>query len=188
MAQSAKCLTSAQVMSSQLWVRATRQALCWELRAWSLLQILCVSLSLTLPHSCSVSLCLKKINKCKKKKKEKSKAFGRKEALFLVPQWTPVRFSSYRQHSSLGKVQISCLPYGIGIHNRYKKRDTKKDKSSHNRICTTQPCFLRVGQGLNIWLELDRAHYISQSIRWERAEGWIGDEGIESIGLSIPLN
>ena len=35
------------------------------LRAWSLLQILCLLLSLPLPHSCTVSLCLSKINKCK---------------------------------------------------------------------------------------------------------------------------
>ena len=41
------------------WVRAPRRALCWQLRAWSLFQILCLPLSLTLPHSCSVSLCLK---------------------------------------------------------------------------------------------------------------------------------
>ena len=38
------------------WVRAPRRALCWQLRAWSLFQILCLSLSLPLPRSCSVSL------------------------------------------------------------------------------------------------------------------------------------
>ena len=38
------------------------------LRAWSLLQILCLLLSLSLPYSCFVSLCFSKINKCKKKK------------------------------------------------------------------------------------------------------------------------
>ena len=41
------------------WVWAPRRALCWQLRAWSLFQILCLPLSLTFPHSCSVSLCLK---------------------------------------------------------------------------------------------------------------------------------
>ena len=41
------------------WVRAPRGALGWWLRAWSLLPILCVSLSLPLPRSCSVCLCLK---------------------------------------------------------------------------------------------------------------------------------
>ena len=41
------------------WVRAPRRALCWQLRAWSPFQILCLPLSLTLPCSCSVSLCLK---------------------------------------------------------------------------------------------------------------------------------
>ena len=41
------------------WVWALRRPLCWQLRAWSLFQILCLPLSLTLPRSCSVSLCLK---------------------------------------------------------------------------------------------------------------------------------
>ena len=41
------------------WVRAPRRGLCWQLGAWSLLQILCLPLSLPLPHSCSVSLCLR---------------------------------------------------------------------------------------------------------------------------------
>ena len=45
--------------SRGMWVRAPRRALCWLLRAWSLFQILCLPLSLTLPSSCSVSLCLK---------------------------------------------------------------------------------------------------------------------------------
>ena len=40
--------------SPGLWVRALRQALCWHVRAWILLQILC----LPLPCSCSVSLSL----------------------------------------------------------------------------------------------------------------------------------
>ena len=41
------------------WVRAPCRALCWLLRAWSLFQFLCLPLSLNLPCSCSVSLCLK---------------------------------------------------------------------------------------------------------------------------------
>ena len=45
------------------WVQAPCWALCRHLRAWSLLQILCLPLSLTLPCSCSVSLCLSKMNK-----------------------------------------------------------------------------------------------------------------------------
>ena len=45
------------------WVPALRGALCWQLRAWSLLWILCLPLSLPLPHSCSVSFCLSKIKK-----------------------------------------------------------------------------------------------------------------------------
>ena len=46
------------------WVRAPRRALCGQLGAWGLLPILCLPLSLPLPYSCSVSLCLK--NKFKK--------------------------------------------------------------------------------------------------------------------------
>ena len=38
------------------WVWAPCQALCWRLRAWSLLQILYLPLSLPLLHSCSVSV------------------------------------------------------------------------------------------------------------------------------------
>ena len=45
--------------SHSSWVRAPSRALCWQLRAWSLLQILCLPLSLPLPCSCSVSLCPK---------------------------------------------------------------------------------------------------------------------------------
>ena len=43
------------------WVRALHRALCWQLRAWSLLRILCLPLPLPFPGSCSVSL--SKINK-----------------------------------------------------------------------------------------------------------------------------
>ena len=45
------------------WVQAPHQALCWQLRVWSLLQILYLPLSLPLPSSCCLSLTLKnKIN------------------------------------------------------------------------------------------------------------------------------
>ena len=44
--------------SHGLWVRALHQALCWQLRAWSLLQILYLPLSLPLPCSCSCCLSL----------------------------------------------------------------------------------------------------------------------------------
>ena len=40
------------------WVKAPHRALCWQLRAWSLLQILYLPLSLSLPCLCSVSLSL----------------------------------------------------------------------------------------------------------------------------------
>ena len=42
--------------SHSLWVRALHRALCWQLRAWSLLRILCFPLSLPLSCSYSVSL------------------------------------------------------------------------------------------------------------------------------------
>ena len=66
--------------SHGLWVRAPHQALCWQLRAWSLLRVLCLPLSLPLPHSHYVSLCLSKINKCNKKifKKERKRDDGGK--------------------------------------------------------------------------------------------------------------
>ena len=44
--------------SRSLWVQAPPRALDWQPRAWSLLQILCLPLSLCLPCSYSVSLCL----------------------------------------------------------------------------------------------------------------------------------
>ena len=52
---------------NSLWVPAPHQAVCWQLRAWSLLQTLCLPLSLPLcpspartrAHVFSVSLCLK---------------------------------------------------------------------------------------------------------------------------------
>ena len=44
--------------SHGLWVRVPRQALCWQLRGCSLLQALCLPLSLPLPCSHSVSLSL----------------------------------------------------------------------------------------------------------------------------------
>ena len=58
-AQLVKWPTSAQVMISRPVSSSPHRALCWPLRAWSLFRILCLPLSLTLPHSRSVSLCLK---------------------------------------------------------------------------------------------------------------------------------
>ena len=57
--------------SHSSWVQAPRQALCWQLRAWILLQILCFPLSLPLPCSCSVYPSLK--NKHKKQNKTKNR-------------------------------------------------------------------------------------------------------------------
>ena len=44
--------------SHHLWVRTPCQTLCWQLRIWSLLQILCLPLSLPFTHSNSLSLSL----------------------------------------------------------------------------------------------------------------------------------
>ena len=44
--------------SHSFWVWALSQTLCWQLRAWRLLRILCLPLSLPLPYSRSVSPCL----------------------------------------------------------------------------------------------------------------------------------
>ena len=41
------------------WVWAPHRALCWQHRAWSLVWVLCLPLSLLLPRSCSVSLSFK---------------------------------------------------------------------------------------------------------------------------------
>ena len=51
--------------SLSLWVQAPLGALSWQLRVWNLLQILCLPLSLSLPHSCclSLSLSLSNMNK-----------------------------------------------------------------------------------------------------------------------------
>ena len=51
--------------SHGLWVRASCQALCWQLRAWSQLQILCLPFSVP-PHSHSVCLSLKNKQALKK--------------------------------------------------------------------------------------------------------------------------
>ena len=45
------------------WVRAPRQVLCWQLGAWSLLRILCLPLSPSLPRLLVPSLSLTQINK-----------------------------------------------------------------------------------------------------------------------------
>ena len=69
--QSVKRLAWAQVMI--LRFVSSSPATGSVLTAWSLLRILCLRLSLPLPHLCSVSLSLLKINKLKKKKKRKPK-------------------------------------------------------------------------------------------------------------------
>ena len=55
--QSFRCLTLDwfRSWSHGSWVQDLHRALWWQLRAWSLLQILCLPLSLSLPRSCSIS-------------------------------------------------------------------------------------------------------------------------------------
>ena len=55
-AQSVQHLTLAQVMISWFVSSSPHGGLCWHLRAWSLLPILCLTLSLPLPHLHSISL------------------------------------------------------------------------------------------------------------------------------------
>ena len=56
--------------SRSLWVRALSWALCWQLRAWSLLQILCLPLCPSTTHALSLS---------KKRGKHWNKIFQRVE-------------------------------------------------------------------------------------------------------------
>ena len=70
-AQSVKHLILAQVMISRsVSSSPTSGSVLTRLRVWSLLEILCLLLSLPLSHSCSVSLTLKNKQTWKKKKEE----------------------------------------------------------------------------------------------------------------------
>ena len=80
--------------SCGLWVRAPHWTLCWRLRAWSLLQILCLPRSLLLPHSYSVSLSLWKIN-IKKKFKIKEVSFSFFQPTVHSLDVTPVNSISF---------------------------------------------------------------------------------------------
>ena len=121
MAQSVKRPTSARSRSRGPWVRAPRQALCWQLRAWSPFQILCLPLSLPLPCSCSVSLCLK--NKWTLKK------FKKINSLVFVLDWVPQK-QTLRQrflsiitdticfHSYVDPEKLNRNPWGRDIENK----------------------------------------------------------------------
>ena len=71
-AQSVKRLTSAQVMISQFVGSSPTLGSALTAQVWSLLWIVYLPLSLSLPHSCSVSL--SKINKTLKKFKKPTKS------------------------------------------------------------------------------------------------------------------
>ena len=70
-AQSVKRLTSAQVMISRFMGSSPTLGSVLTARGWSLLRILCLPLSLCLPHLCCVSL--SKINKHQQQQKSHSK-------------------------------------------------------------------------------------------------------------------
>ena len=93
------------------WVQAPRQALCWQLRAWSLLQILCLPLSLPLPCLCvlSLSLSLSLKNKQMLKKKKKKEHLSR-----------TVSYLSLRKYYNLNlqvtlDVIVSIFKYSSGL-------------------------------------------------------------------------
>ena len=77
-----------QVMISQLVSLSPTWALCWQLRAWSLLQMLCLPLSLPLPCSraLSLSLSVSRINKTLKRMKTQLASFGRSVLTMLQNQ------------------------------------------------------------------------------------------------------
>ena len=82
-AQSVKHLTSARVMISQFVPSSPALGYVLKLRAWSLLRILCLPLSLPLLYSCSVSLCLKN----KTFKNNNKKEMGIKEGTCWDEHW-----------------------------------------------------------------------------------------------------
>ena len=87
--------------SHGLWVWAPYRALCWQLRAWSLLQLLCLPLPLALPcsHSVCLSVSQKEINIKNKRR----------------PRWTTTTITpSWRQRGVL-------LPVAQGSGSLQKK-------------------------------------------------------------------
>ena len=110
-AQSVKCLTLAQVMISQFMGSSPTSGSVRQLRAWNLLQIWCLPLSLPLPCSCSVSLSHK--NKLKYFKKILKDTFEKLFEIYtlrlkrkknpLYKYWTQVSklFGSDRNHLKL---------------------------------------------------------------------------------------
>ena len=100
---------------STIWLpfSAPHQALCWQLRAWSLLQILCLLLSLPLPHLCSVSI----KNKCKKE------AYC---SVHTLDSWWSASIRGTRQSSWGSTCRSPCLwslltaVYGLWNHPRIR--------------------------------------------------------------------
>ena len=89
--------------SPSLWVRAPHRALCWQLRAWSLLQILCLLLSLPLPRSFSLSLSKINIQKNFKKLRKKQKKKKKKGSNSMDYWWgiKQVKCGKYYQFSNM---------------------------------------------------------------------------------------
>ena len=85
------------------WVWDPRRALCWQLRAWSLLLILSLPLFLPLPRLQSASL-----SKKKKKKKKKCKLNSSNPS----PQWRyPIASKSSKTYKWIKTIGFYYTPY-----------------------------------------------------------------------------
>ena len=136
-AQSVKRPTSARSQSRGPGVQAPRQALGWWLRAWSLFPILCLSLSLPLPRSCSVSLCPKN-KKLKKKKNKKTKKTTTKKTMKqqCVEDDSPIllQFKNEEGHLRRGEIRQMEVSDRKPVLTRAPKglRLTKRPKDLHS--------------------------------------------------------
>ena len=139
-AQLVERLTSARSWSHGLWVQILCWALCWHLRAWSLLLILCLPLSLPLPHSCSVSLCIRNKQTLANKNKVRSfpNLFQKNFQPFIkiivqwerditrmfltVGNWTQLLLISAYQESNFSLVQEELMiqvKFSLGSHDAW---------------------------------------------------------------------
>ena len=115
------CLTQwvGYLTSAQL-IRALCRALCWELRAWILLQILCLPLSLSLTHSHSVSVSLKNKQTLKKNLKKKKKKETQNKGRTIIPKEPSQLSPSYWQAKGAWPLAIRSwmeMPVEMWPHN-----------------------------------------------------------------------
>ena len=83
------------------WVQAPRQVLCWQLRAWSLLQVLCLLLSAPPLLTLCLSCCLKNKQTFKKIKKNTCLQGRRKGKWLYIQSWWGCRDIFQSDHSFL---------------------------------------------------------------------------------------